>query len=185
MGAYMTNKPTRPRRPKMVINCQISSHCLHFSYFFWQQELKHSSQIETILIKHCSDYKNLKIYVIAGVVGSVVTLLLLIVIAATISERVRVRLYHNKFFAKFFLPESGLKRSTLDVRWGLLTWPNQDDQKHPCNLTKNTEDCKHYIFLTLKLTENYNCKRYEFEYDQKGLFIIEREHCKHQLTLFS
>ena len=35
-------------------------------------------------------------------------------------------------------------------------------------MTENAEDCKRYFFLTLKLTENDNCKRYdEHEYDRK------------------
>ena len=41
---------------------------------------------------------------------------------------------------------------------GLLTWPNQDDQKCLCNLTENAKDCKRYVFLTLKLTEKHAFK---------------------------
>ena len=46
----------------------------------------------------------------------------------------------------------------------ILKEANQDDQ------IKMTEwkDCKREIFLTLNLTENYNCKRYDdYEYDRK------------------
>ena len=48
---------------------------------------------------------------------------------------------------------------------GLLTWPNKDDRKWPCNMTENAEDCKRYIFylffnctvnvtMRLSMTEN-------------------------------
>ena len=30
---------------------------------------------------------------------------------------------------------------------GLLTWPNKENLKWPCNMTENAEDCKRYIFL--------------------------------------
>ena len=37
-------------------------------------------------------------------------------------------------------------------------------------MTENAKDCKRYVFFTLKLTKNDNCKRFdEYEYDQKGL----------------
>ena len=38
-------------------------------------------------------------------------------------------------------------------------------------MTENAEDCKRYVFfLTLNLTKNDNCKRYdEYEYDRKQL----------------
>ena len=33
-----------------------------------------------------------------------------------------------------------------NIQWGLLTWPNKDDQKWPCKMTENAKDCKHYFF---------------------------------------
>ena len=65
---------------------------------------------------------------------------------------------------------------------GLVTWPRLST----------------LLFYTLNLTENYNCKSYyEFEYDQKWLFISEStvniywpcfhnlQYCKHTLTFDS
>ena len=42
---------------------------------------------------------------------------------------------------------------------GLLTWQNKDDRKWPCNMTKNVEDCKHYVTTvnvttSVRMTEN-------------------------------
>ena len=44
------------------------------------------------------------------------------------------------------------------------------------------EDCKRYIFFTLNLTENDNCKCYnEYEYDQK----MTPEYCKPMFPVIS
>ena len=38
------------------------------------------------------------------------------------------------------------KKKNYGYKWGLLTWLSKNDQKRPCNMTENAEDCKRYFF---------------------------------------
>lgn len=48
-------------------------------------------------------------------IGIFVLVTVFAVLAVCVSEQVRVRLYHHKFFANFFLPESDFEGKDFDV----------------------------------------------------------------------
>ena len=67
-----------------------------------------------VVEQYCNNSNH--VYKTAGVASAVgFALLMMVVVALLVSERVRVRLYHNKFFGKFFVPEHDFEEKSYDV----------------------------------------------------------------------
>lgn len=63
---------------------------------------------------HCPDH--IKIFIVVGIVAGLFTIFSISILFVILSERIRVRLYHHKFFANFFMEEGrDQENQTFDV----------------------------------------------------------------------
>ncbi len=80
-------------------------------------------EVQRVRNRFCNS-DHFKLYITVAALSTLATVLALIIIATCISERVRIRLYHHRFFGKFFLPETDLEGKDFDV---FISYSEEDD----------------------------------------------------------
>jgi TIR domain len=79
-------------------------------------KLRHQISNETAKEDVVKNFCNVHhLYVVVGVLSVTAAILAAVVIVTFVSESVRVRLYHHKFFGNFFLPECDFEEKDFDV----------------------------------------------------------------------